>query len=57
MNPDLAQTHFNLALVYERQGALDLAAEGYRTTLRLQPGWELPRLNLQRLSTPASPGK
>ncbi len=54
MDPNLAQTHFNLGLVYERQGSLDLAAREYREALRLQPGWPLPRLNLQRLRTPAA---
>ncbi len=55
--PDAAQAHFNLGLVYERQGALDLAAQEYRTSLALRPGWQLPRLNLQRLGASPGPGK
>lgn len=52
--PGLAQTHFNLGLVYERQGAVDLARHEYQTALRLQPAWKLPRLNLQRLGPPGT---
>jgi Flp pilus assembly protein TadD len=52
--PGFAQTHFNLALVYERQGAVDLARREYQTALMLQPAWKLPRLNLQRLDSPGT---
>ncbi len=49
LSPGHAQTHFNLGLVYERRGAVDLARHEYETALRLQPAWKLPWLNLQRL--------
>ena len=57
MKPGLPQTHFNLGLVYERQGAREAAAREYRLALQLQPGWDLPRLNLQRLGASSTPAR
>ena len=55
LKSNLPQTHFNLGLVYERQGAREAAAREYRLALSLQPGWALPRLNLQRLGASTAP--
>lgn len=57
LKSDLPQTHFNLGLVYERQGAREAAAREYRLALNLQPNWALPRLNLQRLGASTAPAR
>jgi spermidine synthase len=57
LKADLPQSHFNLGLVYEQQGARDAAVREYRLAIILQPSWDLPRLNLQRLGASSIPEK
>jgi spermidine synthase len=47
--PNLPEARFNLSLVYEKQGEVDLAMRELEKTVFLKPEWELPRKNLQRL--------
>jgi tetratricopeptide (TPR) repeat protein len=47
--PRLAETRFNLGLVYERQGNTDLAMREFEAAVALKPDWELPRTHLLQM--------
>jgi Flp pilus assembly protein TadD len=49
LQPDNPDIHFNLALAYERQGLLGEAEKEYTKTLKLNPGDNDARKNIERL--------
>jgi Flp pilus assembly protein TadD len=48
--PDHAKAHRNLGVAYESAGNIELAIRAYNNAIRLQPGWELPRKELEQIS-------
>jgi spermidine synthase len=52
--PSEAEARFNLGLVYERQGMLDLAGREFETASALQPAWALPKMRLDQLRSHAA---
>jgi len=47
--PREAEAHFNLGLLHEREGRLDVAVRAFETASRLRPAWPLPRARLAEL--------
>jgi tetratricopeptide (TPR) repeat protein len=50
LNPDYAQAHFNLGLVYFKQGHTEMAREEFEAALRTDPGYDKARESLERLN-------
>ena len=57
MAPFEAQARFNLGLVYEKQGMLDLAGREFEAASALQPAWPLPRTRLEQIRPPKAPDR
>lgn len=54
--PREAQAHYNLGLVYEKRGMLDLARREFEAANLLRPAWALPRQHLTQLGVkPSAP--
>jgi len=47
--PAEAEARFNLGLVYEKQGMLDLAGREFEAASALQPAWGLPKMRLDQI--------
>ncbi|OGD20876.1 MAG: hypothetical protein A2Y70_04695 [Candidatus Aminicenantes bacterium RBG_13_64_14] len=47
-NPDSAAAHNNLAIAYEKQGALEEARKEYEAALRLDPGNAAIKANFEK---------
>jgi tetratricopeptide (TPR) repeat protein len=48
--PDYPVAHYNLGTAYNLRGDTELAIKEYNKALRLRPGWELPRNELEQIS-------
>jgi Tfp pilus assembly protein PilF len=49
-SPEYAKAHYNLGVLFERQGRVEEAAAEFRTALRLDPGYTKARVGLEELS-------
>lgn len=56
VNPEHAIAHYNLGVYYLDAGRLEHAEREFQETLRLEPGADLARMQLQRLSALRAPG-
>jgi Flp pilus assembly protein TadD len=50
MSPVYAKAHYNLGVLFERQGRVEEAAREFRMALRLDPGYAKARIGLEELS-------
>jgi Flp pilus assembly protein TadD len=46
LNPNIALTHFNLALIFKSKGMTEEAVTHFREALRVKPNWEQPMNSL-----------
>jgi tetratricopeptide (TPR) repeat protein len=50
LKPDYPKAYNNLGIAYKSQGDIEQAISAYKNALRLNPGWELPRKELEEIS-------
>jgi tetratricopeptide (TPR) repeat protein len=56
LDPSLAEAHNNLGVVEAGLGETDAARADYREAMRISPGWDKPRENLERLDAATNSG-